>query len=258
MTGTEARGATQLPLSSMKRLDCGSAPGPKALKEGVKDPARHVVSLNSSDGLIMLYGHPVVSKIALQALVERALTGHPVVYLDGTHTFDALLIGQLARSRRQQPRKALAMIHVARAFSTRQLERLMSHCLAGALERYQASTAVISGLLESISADCMTDKEVNRLTDRMIESMRHLIQQGFLLLCPCPSVPMPMAPAYRLFGLLRSMSHRCIRVYEVHGKVVTKEISFDAIPIHTESFEDIRVDSSLPFQSTDQCAFSAR
>ena len=69
MTGTEARGATQLPLSSVERLDCGSAPGPKALKEGVKDPAHHVVSLNSSDGLIMLYGHPVVSKIALQASV---------------------------------------------------------------------------------------------------------------------------------------------------------------------------------------------
>ncbi len=259
MRGTEERKATtQFTLSRMEPLSHRPAPRSKSLKEGLNVPAHQVVSLNSSDGLIMLYGHPVATRIVLQDLVDRALTGHSVVYLDGVHTFDPLLIGRLARGRRQPPRKALAMIHVARAFSTRQLERLMSHCLAGALERYQASTAVISGLLESISADCLTDKEINRLTDRMIESMRHLIQQGFLLLCPCPSVPMPMAPAYRLFGLLRSMSQRCIRVYEVHGKVVTKEISFDAIPIHTESFEDIRVDSSLPFQSTDQCAFSAR
>jgi hypothetical protein len=258
MTGAEARGATaQLPLSSMERLDRGSDPGPKALKEGMKDPTHHVVSLNSSDGLIMLYGHPVVSKIALQALVERALTGHPVVYLDGIHTFDALLIERLARGRRQQPRKALAMIHVARTFSVRQLERLMSYCLADALERYQARTAVISGLLESISADCLTDKEVNRLTDRMIESMRHLIQQGFSLLCPCPSIPMPMAPSYRLFALLRSMSNHCIHVYKAQGKVVTEEISFDAIPVRTEPFEDISAGSPLPFQSADQCAFSA-
>lgn len=223
----------------------------------MNDLPHHLVSLHSAHGLIMLYGHPVVPKIALQALVDRALSGHPVVYLDGAHTFDALLIERLARNRRQQPRKALAMIHVARTFSARQLERLMSHCLAGALERYQADTAVISGLLESLSADCLTDKEINRLTDQMIESVRHLTQQGFSLLCPCPSVPMPMAPSYRLFSLLRSMSNRCTHVYKVQGKIVTEEISVDAIPVYAESIENISVDSPLPFQSSDQCAFSA-
>lgn len=218
----------------------------------MKDPGHHMVSLNSSNGLIMLYGHPVASKIVLQTLVNRALTGHPVVYLDGAHTFDALLIGRLARSRRQQPRKALTMIHVARTFSARQLERLMSQCLAGALNRYQASTAVISGLLENISTDDLTGNEVNRLTDRMIESVRHLIQQGFSLLCPCPCVPMPMAPAYRLFGLLRSMSNYCIRVNEVQGKVATEKISVDAMLIDTEPSENIGVGSPLPFQSAGQ------
>ena len=178
----------------------------------MKNPADHVVLLNPADRLTVLYGHPVVSSITLQALVDHALSGHPVVYLDGVHAFDTFLIGQLARSRRQRPRKALAMIHVARAFSARQLERLMSHCLADALERYQAGTAVISGLLDTLSADGLTDNEVNRLADRMIESLRHLTQQGFSLLCPCPSVPMPTAPAHRLFAILRSMSDRCIRV----------------------------------------------
>lgn len=220
----------------------------------MKDPAHHVVSLNSSDGLILLYGHPTASKIALQAVVERALTGHPVVYLDGSHTFDALLIERLARGRRQQPRKALGMIHVARAFNARQLERLLSQCLADALERYQAGTAVISGLLDSLSADRLTDKEINRLTDRMIESMLRLIQQGFSLLCPCPRIPMHMAPSYRLFALLRSMSNHCIHVYEVQGKVATEKILFDAISVYREPFENIGVGSPLPFQSADQCA----
>lgn len=244
MTGTEARGAAPpLPLSSIAHLDHRSVPRSKALKKGMKDSTRHVVSLNSSDGLIMLYGHPVASKIALQALVNRALTGHPVIYLDGAHTFDALFIERLAHSRQKQLRKALAMIHVAQAFSAQQLERLMSQCLADALDHYRADTAVISGLFESLSADCLTEKEINRLTDRMIESLHHLIQHGFSLLCPCPYVPMSIAPAYRLFGLLHSMSNRCIRVYDVQGKVVTEEISFDAMSVYTEPSENVSVGS---------------
>lgn len=159
------------------------SPRSKPVKEGTGTP-HHVASLNPSDRLTVLYGHPAASRIALQVIVDRALSGHPVIYLDGAHTFDALLIGRLARRRRQQPRKALSMIHVARAFSAQQLERLMSQCLVGALERYQASTAVITGLLETLSADGLADNEVKRLTDRMIESMRHLTQQGFSLLCP--------------------------------------------------------------------------
>lgn len=228
MRSTEARKPTdQLPLARMERLS----------HKEMKDPSNQVVLLNSSDRLTMLYGHPVASRISLQTLVDRALSGQPVVYLDGTHTFDALLIGKLARSRRQPIRKVLPMIHVARAFSARQLERLMSECLADALERYHARIAMITGLLETLSADGLTDKEINRLVDRMIESVRHLTQQGFSLLCSCPSVPLPMAPAHRLFILLRSMSDRCIQVHELQNKIVLEDISFDTVPANAAFYE---------------------
>ena len=125
------------------------------------------------------------------------------------------------------------------------------------MDRYQADTAVISGLLESLSADCLTDKEIAWLTDRMIVSMHHLTQQGFSLLCPCPSVPMPRAPAHRLFAMLRSMSDRCIHVYDVQGKIMTEELSPDAMPPYADSFERIGSGSSLPFHSDSQCASSA-
>ncbi len=223
-----------LPVTGMEKIGHRPSSRSKPVKERPKGSAHPVISLNPSDGLTVLYGHPVVSRIVLQALVDRALTGHPVVYLDGAHTFDALLIGRLARSRRQQLRKALAMIHVARAFSARQLERLMSQCLADALDRYQAGTAVISGLLETLSTDSLTDDEVDRMANRMIESVHHLKLQGFSLLCPCPHVPIPMAPAHRLFTILRSISHRCLHIYEEHGIVMTEEISVDAMT-HSES-----------------------
>lgn len=240
MRRAESReGATTLPVTGTENRSHRPSSRSKPVKEETKGPAHPVISLNPSDGLTVLYGHPAVSRFALQALVDHALSGHPVVYLDGAHTFDGLLIERLARSRRQQLRKALAMIHVARAFSARQLERLMSHCLAGALDRYQAGTAVISGLLETLSADGLTDHEVNHLANRMIESVRHLTLQGFSLLCPCPHIPIPMAPAHRLFTILRSISHRCIHVHEEQGKVLTEEISVDAIPACRDSIEGI-------------------
>lgn len=246
MKGSETRKATaRLSLTSIERLSHRPSLRFTALKAELKEHAHHVASLNSSRGLIMLCGHPAASKIALQVLVDRALSGHPVVYLDGSHTFDTFLFERLVRSRRQQPRKVLALIHVARAFSARQLERLMSHCLVAALERYQADTAVISGLLESLSADYLTDKEVTRLTEGMIESVRHLRLQGFSLLCPCPRIPISLARAYRLFDMLRSMSNRCTRVYEVDGKVVMEEL-FDTPPTYTDPSESIVVGSPCP------------
>lgn len=232
MTGTEAREtAPQLLLPNTKGFRPKPAPRSTAMKNVKDESVLPAISLNSADGLTVLYGQPHATHIALQALVDHALTGHPVVYLDGLHTFDALLIGRLARHRRHQPRKALSMIHVARVFSAKQLERLLSHCLLGALERYQARTAVISGLLETLSADCLTDHEVNRLTDRMIESVRHVTSQGFSLLCPCPSVPSPMASAHRLFATLRSMSHRCIHVTPSPSNPAASALQFSHAPV---------------------------
>ncbi|MDK2743074.1 MAG: hypothetical protein NDI90_09175 [Nitrospira sp. BO4] len=252
MSGAEAtkNSAIRLPATGVGHLRDRRASRPKSVREAARDQGSHAIVLNPSDRLTVLYGHPVASRIALQVLVDHALSGRPIVYLDGVHTFDALLIGKLARGRRQQTRKALAMIHVARAFSARQLERLMSQCLAGALERYQTNTAVISGLLETLSVNGLTDNEADRLADRMIESVRHLTRQGVSLLCPCPSIPRPMTPAHRLFTALRVMSHRCIRVHEAQGKIITEELSFDPMPAYAEHFEGLGADHLSPSNPT--------
>lgn len=252
MSGAEATrsSALRLPTAGMEHLRDRRASRSTSVGETARNSVNHAIVLNPSDRLTVLYGHPVASRIAVQVLVDRALSGRPIVYLDGAHTFDALLIGKLARSRRQQTRKALGMIHVARAFSARQLERLLSQCLAGALERYQANTAVISGLLEMLSVDGLTDNEADRLADRMIESVRHLTRQGVSLLCPCPSVPRPMTPAHRLFTALRSMSTRCIRVHEAQGNVITEELSLDPMPAYVEHFEAPGADHLSPSNPT--------
>jgi hypothetical protein len=205
--------AAQLPLISVGRLSRRLSP---ALHH-----AR--VSWNPNDRLTVLSGHPLASRVALHLVADRAMAGEPVVYLDGAHTFDPFFIGRLARGRRQQPRKVLAMIHVARAFTALQMERLLSNCLAGALERYQARIAVLSGLVETLSDETLSERDVARLSDRMLESIGHLTQQGVSLLCPCPAVPRSAAPAHRLFAGLCSTADRCIRLHDVQGEVMVEE-----------------------------------
>lgn len=181
------------------------------------------ILLASHDRLVMLYGHPAVTQLTLCTAAERALSGEPVVYLDAAHTYDALMIGRFAKARRQQPRKVLGMIHVARAFSWHQMERLLSHCLSGALDRYEARTAIISGLFESLSEEQASDREIARMTDRVVESVRELTLKGCLLLCPCPSIPMETAIGRRLFTGLQGLADRSVLVKEVQGEVSLEE-----------------------------------
>jgi hypothetical protein len=217
--------AAQLPLGDATNRTRGLSPGGVAAKEKADESTLRYAPVASGpyDGLTVLYGHPLAPRVALQAAADRVMAGSPVVYLDGAHTFDPFFVGRLARARRQQPRKILAMIHVARAFSAPQMERLLSNCLAGALERYQTRTAVISGLVETLSDDTLSERDIVRLSDRMVESLSHLARQGFVLLCPCPAVPMPTARGHRLFAGLRTLAERLIHVHEAEGKVVLDE-----------------------------------
>lgn len=182
------------------------------------------IAFQPKDRLMILYGSPVVSQVTLQAAGERALSGEPVVFLDAAHTFDSLTIGRFAKARRQQPRKVLALIHVARAFSWHQIERLVSHCLAGALERYEARTAVISGLFEALAEEHASDREIGRMSDRLVESIRDLTLKGCSLLCPCPSIPVA-ENGQRLFRALSELADRRIYVQQVQGKLVLEERS---------------------------------
>ncbi len=185
---------------------------------------RHLeIPFHADDRLTIISGHPLVTRLSVSAATDRALAGEPVVYLDGAHSFDPFIIGRLARARRQQPRKVLALIHVARAFSGYQMERLISNCLAGALDRYQARTAVISGLCDMMVDETASDREIARLSDRMLESIRQLLLQGYSLLCPVPSIPAVNARGHQLFAGLSELADRLIRVQEKQGNVLVEE-----------------------------------
>lgn len=185
---------------------------------------RHArVPFHQNDRLLLLYGHPLVFRLGLYAATERVLDGEPVLYLDGANTFDPFVIGRLARAHRQQPRKVLSMIHVARAFTCHQMERLVSDCLASALDRYQARIAILSGLFDTFYDEAVPEREALRLFSRMMEAVTRLTQQGFTLLCLCPPAPILTRTSRRCLDQLRGQADRVIRVQEEQGLVKLEE-----------------------------------
>ena len=185
---------------------------------------RHArVPFHPNDRLLLLYGHPLVFRLGLYAATERVLAGEPVLYLDGANTFDPFVIGRLARAHRQQPRKVLTMIHVARAFTCHQMERLVSDCLAAAFDRYEARIAILSGLFDTFYDQAVPEQEASRLFSRMMGAVQHLTQQGYTLLCLCPPAPVLTRTSRRCLDQLRNQADRVIRVHEEQGLVRLEE-----------------------------------
>lgn len=181
---------------------------------------RHAqIRFHPEERLLLLYGHPLVFRLGLYAAGERVLAGEPIVYLDGAHTFDPFFIGQMARAHRRQPRALLSMIHVARAFTCHQLERLISNCLMSALERYQSRMAVLSGLFDTFYDQAVPEQESMRLFGRMMDATHRLVQQGFTVLFLCPQASMLTRTSRCGLDQMRGQADRVIRAEEAHGMV---------------------------------------
>ena len=181
---------------------------------------RHAqIPFHPEDRLLLLYGHPLVFRLGLHAAAERALAGEPIVYLDGAHTYDPFFIGRMARAHRRQPRALLSMIHVARAFTCHQLERLLSDCLMAALDRYQSRIAILSGLFDTFYDQAVPEHEAMRLFGRMMDASHKLAQHGSTLVFLCPQAPMLTRASHRCLDLMRGQADRVIRLQEEHGLV---------------------------------------
>lgn len=180
---------------------------------------RGVVPLSRAEGLILLYGHPAALTLGLYAAADQALAGEPVVYLDGANAFDPFVISRVARLRGVRPQKLLTAIHVARAFTCHQMERLASDCLAFALDRYQSRVAILSGPLETFYDEAVPAGEALRLLRRMVPALRKLAARGRRVLCLCPSTSPRHRSRYGLLMTLQAAATRLIRVEETDGMV---------------------------------------
>jgi len=229
---------TTLPFSDRRKGDATRQAGIEASQDWFLALRHARVPFHPDDRLLLLYGHPLVFRLGLFAATERVLAGEPVLYLDGANTFDPFVIGRLARAHRRQPRQVLTMIHVARAFTCHQMERLVSDCLSAALDRYQARMAILSGLFDTFYDQAIPEPETLRLFGRMMEAIRRLTQQGYTVLCLCPPAPILTRTSQRCLDQLRGQADRVIRVREEQGVVrLQEETSADG-----QSWEIARTD----------------
>jgi len=202
------------PLPCRKRTDASS--------EWLLTLRHAQIPFQTDHSLMVWHGHPLVERLGLHAAADRALAGEPVVYLDGANTFDPFVIGRVARAHRQVPRKILSLIHVARAFTCHQMERLVSDCLEEALIRYQARIAVVSGLFETFYDEAVPSQEVERLAGRMIRHLRRMAQRGYVLVCLCPPAPAVISSRHRFIDQLCSQADRVIRIGEAQGQGIIR------------------------------------
>ena len=165
-------------------------------------------------GLIVLSGHAAVYRLGLCAAAERALTGETVLYLAGANIFDPFLVARLARASRVTPSRVLQRIHVSRAFTCHQMARLVTDCLASAIERYGARWVILSGPLETLYDESVPDQEAMRLFHTMRLALQRLARQDVQILCVSPLPAMASHARHGFLAALRAQADRAIDVRE--------------------------------------------
>lgn len=176
-------------------------------------------------GLVVLSGHSAVYRLGICAAVDRALAGEPVLYLAGANVFDPFLVGRLAKAARIAPARVLQQIHVSRAFTCHQMARLVTDCLPSALRTYEARVVVLSGPLETLYDQSVSEQEALRLFHTMRTALHHLVANGVQLVCVSPLPVMAPASRRELLPALRAQAHRVIDVHEGEGGIWLDERS---------------------------------
>jgi hypothetical protein len=164
--------------------------------------------------LIVLSGHAAVYRLGLCAAADRALAGETVLYLAGANIFDPFLVGRLARASRVAPSRVLQRIHVSRAFTCHQMARLVTDCLASAIQRYGARWVILSGPLETLYDESVPDQEAMRLFHTMRITLQRLAQQDVQILCVSPLPTMASHARRGFLAALRAQADRAIDVRE--------------------------------------------
>ena len=211
--------AVAQPAKHCSAHSCGrpahlSAPLPALLREG---PLR----LTERDGLVLLHGHPAALRLGHYAAAAHALAGEPVLFLDGAQAFDPVLLGRIARDSGLAAR-ALAAIHVSRAFTGHQMVRLVTDRLASALTTYRNGIVVLAGPLNPFCDGGVPAGEARRLAQVLFAALRQLTGQGCRLLCLCPP-PAPGSAGESLLETLRLRADRVVTLAETTGGLLLRE-----------------------------------
>jgi hypothetical protein len=164
--------------------------------------------------IVLAYGKPAgsVTHLALYMAFAGIAREKPVVFLDGANSFDPFLISKIARRAGLVPEELLGRIHISRAFTCHQMAALVVERLAGALDRFNTSVAIVSGLLDTFYDQNVPFGEAYDLLKATTAELARLGGGGARILIACPDTKLPLGSRQRRFmNLLKKISNKTLR-----------------------------------------------
>jgi predicted ATP-dependent serine protease len=111
-----------------------------------------------------------------------------VVFVDGGNSFSASQIAHVAEINHVEPKQASERIFLFRAFTAYQITTLIMKRLKAAVEKYNASLVVISGLTGLFLNQDIPDEEAERFFRQVVAYLQNLAREKqIVVVATCPS-----------------------------------------------------------------------
>jgi hypothetical protein len=173
--------------------------------------------------IVLAHGRPAssVTHFALNMAFAGIARKKPVVYLDGSNSFDPFLISKIARSAGLVPEELLQRVHISRAFTCHQMQALVVDRLADALNRFDTDVAIVSGLLNTFYDEDVKFGEAYDLLKTATAEFERLAERGARILLACPDTNLPLESRQRRFvNLLKTISDKALRIEGNNGEIM--------------------------------------
>lgn len=132
--------------------------------------------------LFLLYGDPIVFRFSLSLASHALLGGASIAVVDGCNRFDAHSIARFAREHTVDPDMLLNRIYISRGFTCYQMEAAINRRLMPFLQRMNARTALIFGLLDTFYDEQAPLQEVRQILRRILTTLHEMKSRGISLL----------------------------------------------------------------------------
>ena len=149
------------------------------------------------NGIALLCGAEIPSGLIFKPIAQLAGSGRPVHVVDGDNSFRSYLIARYARETSLDPRRALAQVQVARAFTCYQLAEIVER-LSRRADTINCAGIVCLGLLGTFYDEDVAWPEAQRLLQEVLTHLKPLAERWLVLVTVRP----PPSKAPNRLGLI--------------------------------------------------------
>ncbi len=94
------------------------------------------------------------------------------IWIDGNNNFNPFKISETARILNISPEKALKQIYISRAFTCHQIKSLILNKLWNAIEKFDPSQIIITGLPKLFSQSDLRNSEIKKITNMLLNELK--------------------------------------------------------------------------------------